>query len=187
MFHTHTKKKQNYRSVYLNLYIFKKQARRRKILHRMIATIPWFQSACMFFLNIIVFLKVCSQIFELFLPFKGTIINIFIVTSSCILILKHGHIVSAFSSKPISLLPTNKAVVFFFIVCTLPPSLLTSSALTRSWCVPFNYMPSWFTWTLIMAYSKAKLKSSGVNASPCFKPFLIRNTSDKCLPTRTLL
>jgi exopolysaccharide biosynthesis protein len=26
-----------------------------------------------------------------------------------------------------------------------------------------------------MAYSKAKLKSNGVRASPCFKPFLIGN------------
>jgi hypothetical protein len=38
-----------------------------------------------------------------------------------------------------------------------------------------------------MAYSKAKLKSNGNKASPCFKPYLIGNMSDKCLPTRTLL
>src|SRR5215813_8574086 len=38
-----------------------------------------------------------------------------------------------------------------------------------------------------MAYSKAKLKSNGDRASPSFKPFLIRNVSDKFLPTRTLL
>jgi len=30
-----------------------------------------------------------------------------------------------------------------------------------------------------MAYSKAKLKSNGDRASPCFKPFLIGNSSDK--------
>jgi len=29
------------------------------------------------------------------------------------------------------------------------------------------------------------LKSNGDRASPCFKPFLIGNTSDKFLPTRT--
>jgi len=34
-----------------------------------------------------------------------------------------------------------------------------------------------------MAYSKAKLKSNGNKASPCFKPFLIGNMSDKCLLT----
>jgi hypothetical protein len=32
-----------------------------------------------------------------------------------------------------------------------------------------------------------KLKSNGDKASPYFKPFLIGNTADKCLPTRTLL
>jgi len=38
-----------------------------------------------------------------------------------------------------------------------------------------------------MAYSKAKLKSNGDRVSPCFKPFLIGNMSDKFLPTRALL
>ena len=38
-----------------------------------------------------------------------------------------------------------------------------------------------------MTYSKAKLKSNGDRASPCFKPFLIGNLSDKFLPTRPLL
>jgi hypothetical protein len=33
-----------------------------------------------------------------------------------------------------------------------------------------------------MAYSKAKLKSSGDKASPCFKPFWTGKLSDKCLP-----
>jgi hypothetical protein len=35
-----------------------------------------------------------------------------------------------------------------------------------------------------MAYSKAKLKSSGDRASPCFRPFWIGKLSDKCLPIR---
>jgi hypothetical protein len=38
-----------------------------------------------------------------------------------------------------------------------------------------------------MAYSKVKVKRNGDRASPCFKPFLIGNVSDRCLPTRTLL
>jgi hypothetical protein len=37
-----------------------------------------------------------------------------------------------------------------------------------------------------MAYSKAKLKSSGDRASPCFRPFWIRKLSDKCLPVQNL-
>ena len=38
-----------------------------------------------------------------------------------------------------------------------------------------------------MAYSKAKLKSNGDRAFPCFRPFLIGNLSDTFLPTQTLL
>jgi hypothetical protein len=38
-----------------------------------------------------------------------------------------------------------------------------------------------------MAYSKAKLKSNGDRESPCFRPFLIGNAPDKCLPIRILL
>jgi hypothetical protein len=38
-----------------------------------------------------------------------------------------------------------------------------------------------------MAYSKAKLNSSGDKASPCFRPFWIGKLSDKCLPILTLL
>jgi hypothetical protein len=33
-----------------------------------------------------------------------------------------------------------------------------------------------------MAYSKAKLKSSGDRASPYFRPFWIGKLSEKCLP-----
>jgi hypothetical protein len=38
---------------------------------------------------------------------------------------------------------------------------------------PFNVSPTWFPWTFLMAYSKAKLKSSGDKASSCFRPFWI--------------
>jgi len=38
---------------------------------------------------------------------------------------------------------------------------------------------------LLMAYSTAKLKSYGDEASPSFKAFLIENMSDKFLPTWT--
>ena len=35
--------------------------------------------------------------------------------------------------------------------------------------------PTWITWTFLMAYSKAKLKSNGDRASTCFKPFQKRS------------
>jgi hypothetical protein len=34
---------------------------------------------------------------------------------------------------------------------------------------------------------KQSLKSSGDKAFPCFKPFLVGNMSDKCLPTWTFI
>jgi hypothetical protein len=52
-----------------------------------------------------------------------------ILTSSNILISRHDHVrilsLSAFTSCPVSLLATTKASSFFFIVCTLPPNILT--------------------------------------------------------------
>jgi hypothetical protein len=46
------------------------------------------------------------------------------------------------------------------MVSVLSPRRFTS-AYTSSWCVPFNFSRTWFSWTFLMAYSKAKLKSSG--------------------------
>jgi len=43
--------RQNYSSLYLNLYIFRQQAGRQKIIHRKVASILWFQSSLNFFLN----------------------------------------------------------------------------------------------------------------------------------------
>jgi hypothetical protein len=40
-----------------------------------------------------------------------------------------------------------------------------------------------FSWTFLMAYSKAKLKNS--KACPCFRPFWRGNVADKYLPIRT--
>jgi len=66
--------------------------------------------------------------------------------------------------------------VFSFTVCTLGSDILTPSAWNWSWCVSFNFKLYRITWTLLMAYYKAKLKSNDVKASPCFKHFLIGNT-----------
>jgi hypothetical protein len=47
--------------------------------------------------------------------------------------------------------------------------------------------PTCFSWTYLMAYSKAKLESSGDKASHCFRPFWIGQLSHKCLPIQTSL
>ena len=49
--HIFTKQQANYSSVYLDLYIFVHWIRIQKILHWMIADIPWPQSALNFFMN----------------------------------------------------------------------------------------------------------------------------------------
>ena len=65
---------------------------RQKILHRIIASLPLFQSALNFFVNRILIWYSLSQIFELFHPCKETIINFHTVTLSCILISRHDHV-----------------------------------------------------------------------------------------------
>jgi hypothetical protein len=69
----------------------------------------------------------------------------------------------------------------------LSPSRFISSAQTSSRYVLLYFSPIWFSWTLLMAYSKAKLESRGDKASPCFRPFWMGKLSDKCLPIWTLL
>jgi hypothetical protein len=49
-----------------------------------------------------------------------------------------------------------------------------------------NILQDKISWTFLLAYSKAKLKSSGDKASPCFRPFWLGKLSDKCVPIRTL-
>ena len=58
----------------------------------MIARIPWLQYALNFSLNRILVRWSCSQIYELFHPVKGTILSLHTVTSSCILISRHDHV-----------------------------------------------------------------------------------------------
>jgi len=53
-------------------------------------------------------------------------------------------VLSTFTSSPVYVLATTKASVFFFVVCTLPHKFKTISQ-TRSWCVPLNFKPSWYT------------------------------------------
>ena len=155
----------------------------------MIANILWIQSGLNFFLNRNFICYGLSQIFEVSIISKEQLSFIILWLGPAFRFRDATMylVFSAFTTSPISLLSTNKASAFFFIVCMLPPNLLTSSASTSSWCLPLNFKPSWFTWTLLMAYSKAKLKSNGERTSPYLKQFFIRNVSNKFLPTRTLL
>jgi hypothetical protein len=91
-------------------------------------------------------------------------------------------VLSAFFSRLISLLGITSASVFLSNSMYASAQYIYFININRSWCVPFNFKPSWLTWTLLMAYFKAKLKSNGGKACPCFEPSLIWNMSNVCLP-----
>jgi len=58
----------------------------------MIARIPWLQYALNFFQNIMLIRQICSKLYELFTPYKGSIINLYIVILSRILNSRQNHV-----------------------------------------------------------------------------------------------
>jgi hypothetical protein len=66
-------------------------------MHRMIASIPCLQSALNFFLNGSLIHWGCSQVPELFQPFKGFFISLYTVILSCILISRYDRVLSFIS------------------------------------------------------------------------------------------
>ena len=106
----------NYTWVHLNLYIFRQQTGTQNILHWLIASIPWLQSALNFFSCILFwFTTLFPNI--LFLPLFHR--NCY-QSSYCDFILHSSSdmtmylVLSPFSASPISLLVTNKVPVFLY-------------------------------------------------------------------------
>jgi len=87
----------NHCSVYFHLYIFERPTAKQRMLHRMVASIPWLQSAFNFFMNEILIFYNFSQIFEFSHTFKGLISYLCIVILFCIIFLKHEYIISFLS------------------------------------------------------------------------------------------
>jgi len=83
---------QNYSSVYHNLYIFGKQIGRQNVLHRMIASIRLVWLLFNFFMNAILIGMCFSKMFELFHSFKGFVICLYVAILSCILFMRHEHV-----------------------------------------------------------------------------------------------
>jgi hypothetical protein len=81
--------------VYFIIFVFLDSKLEDKILHQMIHSIPWCIPARNFFLNGI--LISCSKVFELFHPFKGFIISLYIVILPCIRTLRRDHVLSFLS------------------------------------------------------------------------------------------
>jgi hypothetical protein len=127
-FHTHTKKRQNYNSVYLNLYIFGQQTGRQKILHQIIASFTWLPSACnfswiQFWFKVVLKYLNCLTLSKELLP-------VFILWFHPAFWSRHMIMrlaLSTFTNSPISLLVTTIAYLFFLIVCTILPNILTVS------------------------------------------------------------
>jgi hypothetical protein len=149
--------------------------RRQKVLDWMVASITRVQSPLKFLLNQFWFVTVIpkylncdtfsNDLSAIFMPwfwpdFWWWDSNIYLVFCT-------------FISRPTSLLASVKVSMSFFVVSMLSPSRFTSLVYARSRCVPFNFSPTWFSWTFLMAYSNAKLKTSGDRASPCFRQFWI--------------
>jgi hypothetical protein len=82
IFHTNRPQQENRSSVYFNLEL---QPGRRKILHRVIASIPSIPPALNFSLYRIIILQGFPQTFQIVHHFKGAIIRLYIFTSLRIL------------------------------------------------------------------------------------------------------
>lgn len=96
-FHTHMKDKAKSLSVYFNLYIFEHLTVRQRMLHRMVASIPWLQSAFNLFVNEILIFYYFSQILEFSHTFKWLISYLCIVILFCITFMKHEYMLSFLS------------------------------------------------------------------------------------------
>jgi hypothetical protein len=110
------------------------------------------------------------------------------VTSSCILISRHGRVFSLISIYFYSnlLTSTTKASACFFSMYASAQYTNIISINQVLMCnILFQAIPVYLN--LPNGASKAKLKSNGDKPSPCFKPFLIGNMSDKFLPVRIVL
>jgi hypothetical protein len=94
------------------------------------------------------------------------------ISSGCDLVLYSVH--EAFTPWHITLLTTNKASVFFlYYICFCPlnqhhydkPEINMSHSISD---------PPGFPQPTLSVHSKAKLKSNGDKASPCIRPFCMR-------------
>jgi len=109
---------------------------------------------------------------ELFHTFKEFITYFYVVILSCVLVLRHDHILSLLSTYFYNNLLTNDYRSF----CIFLYSIYTSTQ--HSNISSINHKPSWFACTFQTANSKAKLISNSDKSSHCFKPFFIGYISD---------
>jgi len=78
-----------------------------------------------------------------------------------------------YTSRPAS----DRASVLFITAFVFSPCMSLSSHYTNCSCVPYNFNPISNSWICVMTYSKAKVKSDDDKASPCSRPFCIRQVT----------
>jgi hypothetical protein len=91
----------------------------------------------------------------------------------CNQVMKHQHILSFLCLLLDNSLPTSvQASVFFIVVCYLPTDLHDQHIPEVDVLPPFNYSPTWFSWTSLMAHSRAKLIIIGDKETSLFQTTL---------------
>jgi hypothetical protein len=123
-FHTHTKLETKLYFVYCNFYGFRQHTKRQKVLNWMVASITHNLSALNFFRNQNLISCCLSQIFELCHVMKSSVSFLYVMILSRILVTRHQHNLSAFTSRTTSSLVSIRPSVFLFIQFILPSSNL---------------------------------------------------------------
>lgn len=93
---------------------------------------------------------------------------------------------SAFTSRPTSLLVSNRACMGFLYDIYVFIQLINIIIVDRKLMFPTEFQSPLFSWTFQTEIFKARWWHGG-KTFPCFRPFWIGKASDKSLPMHTLM